>query len=191
MKRTLLSIASAVALAAMAVGTASAQNIPSGSYQQSCTNIRVRGDVLTARCNAPQGGTVRSTITLDSCRRGDIANMNGQLTCNRNGYGRNGNGNGNGNGYGYGNNGNNGNNGYGNNGNNGYGNNGNNGYGNNGYGRVPGGSYQQSCSNATMNGGTLTANCPAGNGARTTSSINPRSCGGADIANRNGHLQCG
>src|ERR1700681_3007469 len=129
MKRTLLSIASAVALAAMAVGTASAQNIPSGSYQQSCTNIRVRGDVLTARCNAPQGGTVRSTITLDSCRRGDIANMNGQLTCNRNGYGRRyGQGNGN-NGYGnngYGNNGNNGNNGYG-----------NNGYGNNGYGGLP------------------------------------------------------
>jgi CVNH domain-containing protein len=186
MKRTALSITATFALAAMAIGTASAQNIPPGSYQQSCTNIRVRGDVLTARCNAPQGGTVRSSIALDNCRRGDIANTNGQLTCNTNGYGR---GRNNGNGYGYGNN------GYGNNGNgnNGYGNNGygNNGYGNNGYGRLPGGSYQQSCSNATMNGGTLTANCPAGNGARVTSSINPRSCGGADIANRNGRLQCG
>jgi hypothetical protein len=121
---------------------------------------------------------VRSSIDLSSCRRGDIANSNGQLTCNSNGYGR---GRGNGNGYG-----NNGNNGYGNNGNNGYGNN-----GNNGYGRLPAGSYQQSCTNATMNGGVLTANCPAGNGARTTSSINASACRGADIANRNGRLQCG
>jgi hypothetical protein len=192
MKRTALSLTAAAALAAMALGTASAQNIPSGSYQQSCTNIRVRGNVLTAACTAPQGGRVRSSIDLSSCRRGDIANSNGQLTCNSNGYGR-----GRGNGNGYGNNGNNGNNGYGNNGNNGnngYGNNGNNGYGNNGYGgngRLPAGSYQQSCTNATMNGGVLTANCPAGNGARTTSSINASACRGADIANRNGRLQCG
>jgi hypothetical protein len=186
MKRTALSLTAAVALAAMTLGTASAQNVPSGSYQQSCTNIYVRGNVLTARCTAPQGNRVRSSIDLNSCRRGDIANTNGQLTCNTNGYGR---GRGNGNGYG-----NNGNNGYGNNGNNGYGNNGNNGYGNNGnngYGRLPAGSYQQSCTNATMNGGVLTANCPAGNGARTTSSINASACRGADIANRNGRLQCG
>ena len=162
MKRTALSLTAALALAAMAVGTASAQNIPSGSYQQSCTNIRVRGNVLTAACTAPQGGRVRSSIDLSSCRRGDIANSNGQLTCNSNGYGR-----GRGNGNGYGNN------------------------GNNGYGRLPAGSYQQSCTNATMNGGVLTANCPAGNGARTTSSINASACRGADIANRNGRLQCG
>jgi hypothetical protein len=180
MKRIALGVTTAVALAAMALGTASAQNIPSGSYQQSCTNIRVRSDVLTARCNAPRGGTVRSTISLDSCRRGDIANMNGQLTCNNNG-----------NGHRYGQR--NGNNGYGNNGygNNGYGNNGygNNGYGNNGYGGLPAGSYQQSCTNATMSGGTLSANCP-GNGTRYNSSINARSCGGGDIANINGRLQC-
>jgi hypothetical protein len=184
MKRIALSIASTLALGAMALGTASAQAIPAGSYQQSCTNIRVRGDVLVARCNAPQGGTVRSSISLDSCRRGDIANMNGQLTCNRNGRGRY---NGNGNGYGNGNNGY-GNNGYGNNGN------GNNGYGNNGYGNgygLPGGSYQQSCTNASMSGGVLTATCPSGNGQRITTSINPRSCGGADITNRNGRLNCG
>ena len=189
MKRLALSLTSAAALAVMAIGTASAQSIPAGSYQQSCTNIRVRGDVLTARCNAPQGGTVRSTIALDSCRRGDIANMNGQLTCNRNGQR---------NGYGYGNNGygNNGNHGdrddRNRNGNNGYGNNGygNNGYGNNGYG-LPAGSYQQSCTNATMSGGVLTATCPSGNGQRITTSINPRSCGGADITNRNGRLNCG
>ena len=196
MKRTALSVMAAAALAAMALGTASAQAIPSGSYQQSCTNIRVRGDVLRASCNAPRGGTVRTSILLDSCRRGDIANMNGQLTCNRNGYGR-GQYNGQNGNYGNGNygNGNYGNGNYGN-GNGNYGNQNGNGYGygnggNRGYGRLPGGSYQQSCTNATMSGGILTATCPAGNGARTTSSINPAACGGVDIANRNGRLQCG
>jgi hypothetical protein len=137
---------------------------------------------------------VRSSIDLSSCRRGDIANTNGQLTCNSNSYGRgqyngqNGRGYGNGGNGGYGN-GNGGNAGYGNGGN--RGNRGNGGYGNGGYGNLPAGSYQQSCTNETMNGGVLTANCPAGNGARTTSSINASACRGADIANRNGRLQCG
>src|ERR1700682_3988813 len=143
MKRTALSITAHFALPAMAIGTASAQNVPSGSYQQSCTNIRVRGDQLTARCNAPQGGTVRSSIALGSCRGGDIANSNGQLTCNTTGNGRrrrHDNGNGNGNGYGYGN---------------------GNGYGN---GAAPGGSYQQSCTGVQMRGSMLTATCPSGNG---------------------------
>ena len=134
MQRILVGLAAAASLVATALLPASAQSIPPGSYQQSCTNIHVRGDQLIARCNLPRGGTVRSTLSLDSCRRGDIANVNGQLTCNRNGngYGRghNGNGNGDGNGNGNGNNGN----GNGNNGN-GYG------YGR-GYG-MPGGSYQE------------------------------------------------
>jgi hypothetical protein len=174
MKRIILSTAGAVALAALAFGTASAQYVPPGSYQQSCTNIHVRGNMLIANCNAPRGGTVRSSIAVDGCRRGDIANMNGQLTCNRNGYGQRTRGNG----QGYGNN------GYGNNG---YG---NNGYGNNGYGRgLPPGSYQNSCTNATMNGGVLSANCP-GNGTRYNSSINAGACRGGDIANINGRLQC-
>src|ERR1700733_13432284 len=108
-------------LAAASLAPASAQVIPSGSYQQSCTNIHVNGDQLIARCTNPQGTRVRSSIALGSCRGGDIANSNGQLVCNGGGYGnrrhrRDGNG------YGYGN----GNGGY-NNGN------GNNGYGNGGY----------------------------------------------------------
>jgi hypothetical protein len=77
MQRTLVGLAAAASLMATALLPASAQSIPSGSYQQSCTNIRVRGDQLIARCNAPQGGTVRSSISLSSCRRGDIANSNG------------------------------------------------------------------------------------------------------------------
>ena len=178
MKRIILSTAAAVALGALGFGTASAQYAPTGSYQQSCTNIRVRGDVLRASCNGPRSGTVRSSISIASCRRGDIANMNGQLTCNNNGnngYGRGNYGRG-----GYGNNGNNGNNGYGNNGNSGYGNN----------GALPPGSYQSSCSNTYVRGAVLTANCPSGNGTRYTSTIGVRDCRGADIANINGRLQC-
>jgi hypothetical protein len=184
MRTFFLAPALALSLSAAMLAPASAQSIPSGSYQQSCQNIRIRNGMLVARCNGPQG-LVRTTIDPDSCRRGDIVNANGQLACNRTGNGRRGYGNG----YGYGNNGN-GNNGNGNNGygNNGYGN-GNYGYGNgNRYG-IPGGSYQQSCTNAQMNGGTLTASCPGRNGSITTS-IDPRNCRGADIANVDGRLAC-
>jgi hypothetical protein len=40
-----------------------------------------------------------------------------------------------------------------------------------------------------MNGGTLTASCPGRNGSMTTS-IDPRSCRGVDIANVDGRLAC-
>jgi hypothetical protein len=183
MNRFLLSSLVGASLAAASLAApADAQYAPSGSYQQSCTNIRMRGNELSASCTAPNGSRTRSTINVGACRGGDIANSNGQLVCNG--------GNGYGNGYGrrhhgYGNNGYN-NGGY-NNGN--YNNGGyNNGYGGNGY--APGGSYQQSCRNVRMNGGTLTASCPGPNGSWQTTSINPRSCRGADIANRNGQLVC-
>ena len=81
-----------------------------------------------------------------------------------------------GNGYGYGRN-----NGYGNNGN-------NNGYGS-GRGGTISGSYQQSCSNAYMSNGLLYATCP-GRGTSMTTSIDPRSCRGGDIANVDGRLVC-
>ncbi|MEA2786915.1 MAG: hypothetical protein QOF71_3019 [Candidatus Eremiobacteraeota bacterium] len=198
MSRLLISLLAGLGLAVTALAPASAQAIPSGSYQQSCTNIRVRGDQLSARCTNPQGVAVRSTIALNSCRNGDIVNSNGQLACNNNvnnGYG-NGNGrrhrhrdNDNNNG-GYNNGGyNNGNGQY--NGNGGY-NNGNGGYNNGRYGNggAVGGSYQSSCTNVYMNGPTLTASCTAPNGQRITSSINAAQCRGGDIANVNGRLAC-
>lgn len=192
MSRLLISLLAGLGLAATALAPASAQAIPSGSYQQSCTNIRVRGDQLFARCTNAQGTAIRSSIDLDSCRNGDIVNSNGQLACNRNG-------NGNGNGYGNGrrhrhhdrddNNGNNNNGGY----NNGGYNNGNNGGYNNGRygnGAVAPGSYQSSCTNVYMNGPNLTASCTSPNGQRITSSINAAQCRGGDIANVNGRLAC-
>ena len=175
MKRLFVSSLIGVSLAAASLAPASAQYAPSGSYQQSCTNIRVRGGELTARCTNGSGQRVRSSIAITSCRGGDIANSNGQLVCNGgNGYGRR-------RGYGYGNN-----NGY----NNGYNNGNGNGYGR-GNGYAPGGSYQQSCNNIRMSGSVLTASCPSGNGQWMTTSIDPRSCRGSDITNRNGRLNCG
>ena len=214
MPRIFFSLLAGLGLAATALAPASAQSIPSGSYQQSCTNIRVIGNQLIARCTNNQGGRVRSSIGLNSCRNGDIVNSNGQLACNGNGNGngygdRDGNGNGNGNGYGRrhrhhdrdDNNGNHNGDYNNNNGNhNGDYNNGgynNGGYNNGGYnngrygnrGAVPG-SYQSSCTNVQMSGGTLTATCTSPNGSNITSSINPAQCRGGDIANVNGRLAC-
>ncbi len=189
MQRFMLSLIAGLGLAATALAPAAAQAIPSGSYQQSCQNIRVRGDQLSARCTNSQGTWIRSTIAVNSCRNGDIVNSNGQLACNRNAYN-----NGNGNGYGYGRHrrqdgGYNNNGGY-NNG--GYNNNNNGGYNNGRYGngRMVPGSYQSSCTNVQMGGGTLTATCTAPNGSQITSSINPGQCRGGDIANVNGRLGC-
>jgi CVNH domain len=174
MSRMLISLLAGIGLASTALAPAAAQVIPSGSYQQSCTNIRVRGDQLVARCTNPQGVAVRSSIALNSCRGGDIVNANGQLACNNNGngYGRRHRRDGDDRGY-----------------NNGGYNNG--GYNNGRYGnRSVSGSYQSSCTNVYMNGPTLTASCTAPNGQRITSSINPAQCRGGDIANVNGRLAC-
>jgi hypothetical protein len=131
-----------------------ADGIPSGSYQQSCKNIRVDGDTLTADCSADGGGRVTSSVSV-RCRGGDIGNVNGTLRCN----------------------------------------------GGDSSGGLhldlhlnaplPSGSYQQSCTNAHMNGTTLSATCSADNGARVNSSLNIVECRhGADIGDRNGNLGC-
>ncbi len=197
MPRILFSLIAGLGLAATALAPASARSIPSGSYQQSCTNIRVSGNQLIARCTNAQGARIRSAIALNSCRNGDIVNSNGQLACNQNGYG-NGNGNGNGRRHRHhdGDDNNGTHNGDYNNGNNngGYNNGGynNGGYNNGRYGNrgAVSGSYQSSCTNVQMNGGTLTATCTSPNGSNITSSINPAQCRGGDIANVNGRLAC-
>jgi hypothetical protein len=54
---------------------------PAGSYAQSCRNISTRNGMLSAECTAGNGAWVGSTIDPNGCRNGDIANMNGRLTC--------------------------------------------------------------------------------------------------------------
>ena len=51
-------------------------------YQQSCSNIEVRGNMLTATCRTMKGRMQRTSLAnVDRCA-GDIGNNNGQLNCN-------------------------------------------------------------------------------------------------------------
>ena len=213
MHRTVTGLALAIGLVAASSAGASAQvygynsPLPSGSYQQSCVNAQMRGATLSASCATPYGQRIYSSLNVSRCN-GDIANTNGRLTCggynnggyNNGGYnngdnGRrgdddddNGNGRGNegrhhhprGNAYGYYSHGPGSRNGGYNNG----------GYNYGGYG-LPGGTYQQSYTNARMNGSVLSASCTAVNGSWINSSLDVRRCTqGNDIYNRNGYLGC-
>lgn len=200
MYRNLISAALAIGLLAASTLSAPAQvygpynNLPGGSYQQSCSNATMRGSILSASCNAPNGRQIWSQIDVSRCNGAAIANNGGYLTCQGNGYNRNArNGyyrNGPGSGRHHGrdkdergdNDDDNGNvnNGY-------YG---NNGY-NNGYG-LPPGSYQQSCTNERISGTTLYASCAAANGGYRNTAIDVRQCQsqGRPIENINGNLAC-
>ncbi|MBB6308323.1 CVNH domain-containing protein [Xanthobacter tagetidis] len=68
-----------------AVPEASAQNVPPGSYLRSCRDVRVvAGRDITALCETRQPGRFEYTRLPDfrSCW-GDIANINGNLRCER------------------------------------------------------------------------------------------------------------
>ena len=56
---------------------------PGGSYLQTCTHVRSSGDRVTADCRRVDGSWNHAELgNADTCV-GGIANMNGQLTCNR------------------------------------------------------------------------------------------------------------
>ncbi len=188
MFKAIIAAIAAAGLAGSLILPASAQSLPGGSYRQSCSNARVYGNRLYADCTPPQGSAQRTSIALDSCTNGDIANVNGNLRCNGNRrgsyddddrarqqnrdngdrYDRRHNDDDN------------------------QGNGRNRNYGNDGYQQnaAPGGSYLSSCTNVQTNGSRVTATCSAVNGRRITSSIDARRCDGSDIANINGRLDC-
>jgi hypothetical protein len=186
----------ALKVAALALGLGGAamicqaQQVPGGSYQQSCRDIGVRGSSLYATCK-DEGGNWRSTQLSDFQRcSGEIQNLNGNLQCTG------------------------GNNGNGNNGN--YGNNGSNGDRRDGDSRDanrssdhqdadhhdrdqngnyrngqngPNGSYTQTCQNIQVSGNTLQASCQKKNGKVKNSTLrNFQGC--RDIQNDNGKLRC-
>ena len=164
-------------VAALALGLGgvaiTCQAQPGGSYRQTCRDVSVRGDTLRATCQ-DQGGNWRNTELRDYDRcRGEIQNLNGNLSCT----GGNGPGN-----YGdrdhdrdydhdrdrdhdrdhdrdrdrY---------------------------------NGPPGSYSQTCQNIQVNGNTLNASCQKKNGKwKNTSLHNFRGC--RDIENDNGKLRC-
>lgn len=162
----IIALGAALALSTLSTGQAPAQAIPPGSYQQSCINAHVRNNLLIATCTNNSGQRVRSTINVNACRSADIGNINGQLSCVRNGnmYGR---------GHGR------------------YGR-GHSGLYRTQYSAgLPPGSYTQSCVNAQMSGSTLSATCRAYNGQPVTSYLDISQCRPTDdIGNVNGQLRC-
>ena len=52
-----------------------------GTYAKSCYGYIAVNGVLTSDCKPPSGALVRSRISVLSCGRENIANINGQLTC--------------------------------------------------------------------------------------------------------------
>jgi len=137
-----------------------AQSAPSGSYQQTCKDIGVRGDVLTARCQDTSGHWQNAQMQGISYCNGDILNDNGALRCNASAGGYPG-------GYqgGY-----------------------NGGYYN--QGGIPGGSYSQTCQDVRIRGNDLEARCQTVNGDWRTSRLSGFDRCGGDITNDDGQLRC-
>ena len=83
--RTKLAVSTLAAIFCFAVagpGKAAVRHPPVGSYQQTCGNIVFsNAGVLTAQCKDAAGHPVLATLRTPACGKGDIANLNGHLTC--------------------------------------------------------------------------------------------------------------
>ncbi len=81
----------AAAAAALALGgvrsPASAVEIPSGSYRETCESIVMQGNSLTARCQDIGGNWRQTTLDMGRCPGGPVANNDGNLVCGPGGYG--------------------------------------------------------------------------------------------------------
>jgi hypothetical protein len=189
-------------------------NWPAGSWQASCRSANVNGQIFSAQCQSDNGTWRTSTLNLSQCPGRLVGNRNGQLFCEGGGGGinigmmpggswsascRNGRMNGdtliascntgrgfrqasysmrNCPGWALGNN------------------NGNlfcesgGGGGNwNRPGHFPGGSWQNSCGNARLQGHIFSAQCSTGSGYRATT-FDLRACPSRLLGNRNGFLFC-
>ena len=80
----------AFALTVLTQGTIMAQGIPQGSYQQTCNNVAVNGNVLTANCQDSRGNWINAQLPDVQRCGSDITNDNGMLRCASSGYGRGG-----------------------------------------------------------------------------------------------------
>jgi len=76
-------IALGLFLSAMGLASA-AQDIPPGTYQQTCRDIKMKGDSLRAKCQTSSRRWIKTRLDdVDRCA-GDITNIEGQLTCDKN-----------------------------------------------------------------------------------------------------------
>lgn len=152
---------------AMAAGAASAQGVPDGSYLETCGNVRMRGDTLSATCTNRNGEGIRSSLRNAMDCSGGIENINGRLTCTgqgggyyrgeRSGSSRDGGGR----------------------------------YGS-AEGYAPNGSYLRSCTDVSVSGDTLYATCRTRGGGMVQSELRGfQRYQGGDISNCNGTLRPG
>ena len=82
MRRIFLFTVLVLALIVLAPGTiCMAQGIPQGSYQQTCNNVAVNGNVLSANCQDSRGNWVNAQLPDVQRCNGDITNDNGALHC--------------------------------------------------------------------------------------------------------------
>ncbi|HEY1527786.1 MAG TPA: CVNH domain-containing protein [Candidatus Angelobacter sp.] len=77
----------ALTLIVLTQGTIMAQGIPQGSYQQTCNNVAVNGNVLTANCRDGHGNWISAQLPDIQRCNSDIVNDNGALRCTSAGYG--------------------------------------------------------------------------------------------------------
>jgi len=160
----------ALTLAFSVSATPVSAQVPSGSYQQTCRDVGVRGSTLYAKCNDGKGNWQDTQLQDFQRCSGEIQNLYGSLQCSTggNGYGRDD-----------------------------HGRDADHDRdrdrdhdGDRDRDRYPRGSYSQTCQNIQVNGDTLQASCQKGNGKyRNTSLHNYQQCRG-DIQNINGKLRC-
>ena len=80
MRLTIASLAGAAVLALYSITPAIA-GAPAGSYQQTCTNITMNGETLSASCKTFSGSVKSTSLPFaDSCV-GVISNVDGNLAC--------------------------------------------------------------------------------------------------------------
>jgi hypothetical protein len=90
MRRAFTSVVSAWMLMLLTQGTTclAQGGLPYGSYRQSCQNIKINGDTLSAHCQKVDGGGRNSSIDFRSCQGSEIINDNGNLRCGGGGSGQ-------------------------------------------------------------------------------------------------------
>jgi hypothetical protein len=80
MKFTLGALSAVLLAGTIYCGPAQAQPAPQGSYLDSCSHVRMHGDRLVADCRRRDGGWQRTVLDVSRCG-GEIANLNGNLSC--------------------------------------------------------------------------------------------------------------
>lgn len=68
-------------LAALAFQSAAQAGNPPGSYQETCSNIVVSGETLSATCKTFSGQSNKTELPFATTCVGNISNVNGVLVC--------------------------------------------------------------------------------------------------------------